>query len=122
MVLEKRSYGVTQIVQGGAQRAAPLLVPAGMPRIASAVAAPAFHSMDATPGGVLDDLHLVCRRKFLQEFAIVGQLRKALRFDVVQRVRQGHFAVAVVMPIGFAVGGDVYKLGPVPRVGKTATD
>src|ERR1700733_9504029 len=47
--LEDSSKFVAQPVQRRAQRSGPLLIP-GMPaRIASTIAAPAFHSMDATP-------------------------------------------------------------------------
>ena len=40
--------------------------------------------------------------------------------DVFERVGQRHFAVVMMMAVGFAVGGDVHQLRPVAAVGKAA--
>ena len=48
-------------------------------------------------------------------FAIVGELRQLLDFDVVQRVGERHVAEAVMMAVAFAVGGDMDELRPVAR-------
>jgi len=43
----------------------------------------------------------------LQVLAIIGQLRKFVGFDVMERVSEGHVAAAVVMPVTFAIRCDV---------------
>ena len=57
-LLGEGSGGVAEIVEGFAQGAAPLLVPAGLAAVAAAVGAPAFDAMGAAPGGVFGDLGL----------------------------------------------------------------
>ena len=54
----ERCGGVAEEVEGLAQRAAPLLVPAGLAAVAAAVGAPALDAVGAAPGGVLGDLGL----------------------------------------------------------------
>src|SRR5436305_5373401 len=120
MAFEKKSCLIAEKIEGNAQWPAPLLVPAGMAGVATAVGAPPFHAMDAAPRGVLDDLDFVGRRKFLQKLTIVRQFLRVLRFDPVESIRKGHFAVAMMMSIGLAVGGNVNKLGPVAGIGKAA--
>lgn len=55
-----------------------------------------------------------------QKFAVVGQLYSVGLFEGVQRKRKGHFAIFVVVAIGFTVGGDVYELGTVAIARKAA--
>ena len=52
--------GVAEEVEGVAEGAAPVLVPAGLASVAAAVGAPAFDAVDAAPGGVFGDLGLPC--------------------------------------------------------------
>ena len=52
----------------------------------------------------------------LQKFAVVGDLRQAAGFDVIQRIGQRHVAERMVMAVGFAVGGDVGQLRPVALI------
>ena len=54
----------------------------------------------------------------LQIFAVVGEAGEVVGFDVVQGVGQCHVAVAVMVAVGLAVGGDVHQLGPVAVLGK----
>ena len=63
LALVQRGEPVVQAVERGAQRAAPLLVPAGLTTgVASAVAAPALDAMHAAPGGAFGDFHLALGR------------------------------------------------------------
>ncbi len=72
--LGERGGGVAEVVEGFAQGAAPLLVPAGLAAVAAAVGAPAFDAVGAAPGGVFDDLGLPLRRELCEELAVVGEL------------------------------------------------
>ena len=87
--------GVAQPVEGGAQGAAPFLVPIGAAAgIAAAVAPPALDAVLARPRGVLDDLHFMSWREELQKLAVVRQVGEAVRLDMVERVGERHVAVA----------------------------
>ncbi len=55
-----------------------------------------------------------------QVLAVIGDVRQAPRFDVVQGIGQGHIAMGVMMAVGFAVSGDVHELWPAARVRETA--
>ena len=101
---------VAEKVEGFAQGRAPLLVPAGLAAVAAAVGAPAFDAVRAAPGGVLDDLSLPLRRKFLQELAVVGEAGVAVDLNPVHGVGERHLAVLVVVAVALAVGGDVGEL------------
>ena len=78
--------------------------------IAAAVGVPAADAVDAAPGGVFENLGVVLGWMLLQKLAVVGDLRQAAALDVIERVGQRHVAERVVMPVGFAVGGDVGQL------------
>ena len=104
---KKRIDSVAQPIQRLPQRAPPLLVPTRSSAIAAAVAPPALHPVHATPGGILMDLHFMRGRTFLQKFAIVGDLGLLARFNQLQRIGKRHLAVLMMVPIGFAVGGDM---------------
>ena len=67
--------------------------------------------MGTAPGGVFGDLGLPSGREFLEEFAVVGEFGLVLVLDPVHGVGEGHLAVAVVVAVAFAVGGDVGELG-----------
>src|SRR3954470_18495506 len=97
--LVERCHLVAQPVQCVAQRLSPVLVPARPPGIASAIRHPASHPMRTTPGALLMDLDLMCRRMFLEVFAVVCELREVLAFDHIESVSQSHFAVAMVVPV-----------------------
>src|SRR5262249_5283121 len=73
VLLEEAGNAVAQVIQGGAQRSPPLLPPSRPSGVAAAVAPPTLHSVRAAPGGVLDDLHLMRRRKFFQKLSVVDQ-------------------------------------------------
>src|SRR5216684_4182987 len=102
--------GVAEVVEGFAERGAPFLVPAGLAAVAAAVGAPAFDAVGAGPGGVFGDFGLPFRRKFFEEFAVVGEAGLVPVFDVVHAVGEGHFAVLVMVAVAFAVGGYVGDL------------
>ena len=55
---------------------------------------------------------LLLGREALQKLAVIRNPRQALGVDVIERVRQRHLAIAVVMAVGFAIGGDIDQLGP----------
>ena len=107
----ERGGAVAEVVEGFAQGAAPLLAPAGLAAVAAAVGAPAFDAVGAAPGGVFDDLGLPLGREFCEELAVVGELGVVLVFDPVHGVGESHLAVAVVVAVALAVGGDVGELG-----------
>ena len=56
------------------------------------------------------NLHVVLRWMFFQVFAVVRQPCQVPGLDVLQRVRQGHLTVTMVVPVGFAIGGNVHQL------------
>ena len=94
-----------------AERLAPMLVPAGMPAgVAAAVLAPAVHAVGATPRTGLVDFGFVRGRMPFEGFRVNRQARVFAGLDGMQRVCQGHVAMAVVVAVGFAVGGDVHEL------------
>ena len=99
---------VAQLIQRLPQRRAPLLVPAAVAAIAAAVRAPALHAMHAAPRSVVGNFALVLRWKLLQEVRVVGQLYRLVVLNQPQSIGQGHFAVAMMMPIGLAVGRHVH--------------
>ena len=68
--------------------------------------------MDATPSGVLDNLHFVGGRMGCQIAGVVGQFRQPALFNMLKRVGEGHFAVTMMVAVGFAVGGNIGNLGP----------
>ena len=49
VLLRERNQRIAQLVEGPAQRRAPLLVPAGMAAVTAAVGAPPLHAVHATP-------------------------------------------------------------------------
>jgi hypothetical protein len=99
----QRDERVAQFIQRLAERRAPRLVTARLAAVAAAVGAPALDAMHAAPGGVFDDLGFVLGRKPLQKTAVVGQLDGRVCFQHPQRIGQRHFAVLVVMAVGFPI-------------------
>ncbi len=87
-LLGEGSGGVAEVVEGFAERRAPLLVPAGLgAAVAAAVGAPALDAVGAGPGGVFDDFGLPFGRKVFEKFAVVGEasLAAALRSSAWRR-------------------------------------
>ena len=78
--------------------------------------------MYAAPRSVFHDFHFVRRRVLFQEIGINREFRRLLRFDMTQRVAQSHVTVGAMMPISFAVGGNICELRPFPLVRKTSDD
>ncbi len=121
-LFEQGGDGVPQSVQRLPQRSPPLLVP---PRaaagVAPAVAPPPLHAVDAAPGAVVEDPHLVGGRESLQVLPVVRDADLRVRVEEVQRVRKGHLPVGVVVAVRLPVGGDVHELlRPRPLVGERA--
>ena len=111
--------GVAKVVEGFAEWGAPLLIPAGLAAVASAVGAPSFDAVRAGPGGVFDDFGLPFGREFFEEFAVVGESGLLALFDPVHGVGESHLAVFVMMAVALAVGGDVGYLGRFGVVGRS---
>src|SRR5579872_4498762 len=88
--------------------------------IAAAIAAPAFHSVNATPRAVIHDFHKMLGGMFFKKFAVVGQLRDLLSFDFVQCEAERHFAIMMMMAVAFPVGGDVDELRSLAGIGEAA--
>jgi len=112
---------VAEKIERDAQRPAPLLVPAGLAAVATAVGTPALDAVNAGPGGVVDDFGFVLRWEFFEELAVVGERGEVVFFDPVHGVAERHFAVLVVMSVAFAVGGDVGQLGLIGMLGVVET-
>ena len=110
-LFEQGGDGVPEPVQRLPQRSPPLLVPSGVTAgIASAVASPAFHAVDAAPGTVLDDPHFVGGREFLQVLSVVGDANLRVRVEKAHRMRKRHLSVGVVVAVRLPVGGDMHQL------------
>ena len=56
------------------------------------------------------NLHLPIRRVKFQKLTIIGLGSQRMIFHIIHGIRQGHFAVAVVVSITFPVGGNVREL------------
>src|ERR1035441_626945 len=111
LLLGKRTQSIAQLVEGPAQRCAPLLVEAGLAAIATAVGAPALDTVNTAPRGIIDDFALVFRGKLRKEAGVVGEFYCLICFKQAECVGQGHFAVPVMVAIGLAVSGNVNQLG-----------
>ncbi len=111
-LLKTRGQLVTQSIESFAQRRSPGLIPAGMSGIAATIGAPAFQAVRAAPGTVFEDFDFMRGRMFREVFPVAGNLGELFGLDVIERISEGHLAVAVMMAVGFAVGGDVYKFRP----------
>src|SRR5256885_1737824 len=72
--------GVTQPIEGGAQRPAPMLLPRSA-GVAAAIAVPALDAVRTAPGGVLNDAHFHGWWMLFEKFAIVGQLGLVVLLD-----------------------------------------
>ena len=111
MLFITRRQRVPEPVQRLTQRRAPLLVPpAVIANFTSTIRSPALHAVHAAPRGVLRDLDLVGRRKFLQIFAVDGHPREIVGNDMMQAIGQAHFTETVMMAVSLAVGGDMNEL------------
>ena len=78
--------------------------------------------MGAAPGSILDDLDFVRRRKLFQKLSIVGQAHMGLRLNGMESISQRHVAIAMMMAIGLAIGGNVHELGPGAGIRKSALE
>src|ERR1035438_7356068 len=104
-----------------AQRSAPSLVPTRLAAgVAAAVGVPAAHAVGTTPSRVLDDLDFVSGRIDGEIFGVVRELGELVGFDVMQRVRERHLALEMMMAVRLAIGSDVHELRPAAVLGKTA--
>ena len=103
------------MVEGIAQRAAPLLVPARAPASrASAIAVPAAYAVSAAPGTsfaveILEH-HFVLRRELFQEPSVVYRDHVVVGSVVVVQPGGAHVAERLVVTVAFAVGADAYEL------------
>ena len=85
-------------------------------RVAAAVFLPAADAVSATPRAVFVDLYFVCRGELLEILAVVRELGEVVFFDVMQRVGKSHLAIAMMMPVAFAVGCDMREFRPIAAV------
>src|SRR5215475_13226075 len=108
-----RSDRISKPVERLPKRKSPILIPALMTTgVAAAIIIPALESVRTAPRAVLPNFSLKHWRVLFQIFTIVGQLSELVVFDMVQRIRQRHIAVLVVMAIRFAVSCNVNELRP----------
>jgi len=97
-----------QPVQRLTQRSAPHLGPARVqPRIAAAVAAPAFDPVSTAPGAVVAHFDVVRHRHTVEVRGVVGQLHPPFPRQRLDGGAHRHLAEAVMVPVRLAVGGDV---------------
>ena len=94
----------------------PVIVTTG---ITPTVATPAFDAMDATPRAVFENFHLVRWRILFKELGIVRDFGKRVGFDMLERIREGHFAETMVVSVALPIGRDVHELRPIALVRKT---
>src|SRR5207237_9636481 len=121
LLFENRDALIAQPIERFAKRRAPLLRPSGGRHdVAAAVELPAADSVTAAPRRPLDDLYFVARRILRKELSVIRQPRQTLLIDVIERVRQSHVAVSMMMTIRLAVGGDVHQLRVCAQLGKCA--
>jgi hypothetical protein len=78
--------------------------------MAATVTTPAFDAVTTTPRALLDDLDFVLGGTQRQKLTIHGNPGQTGVVDVMQGISQGHFAMAMVMPVGFTIGGDMRQL------------
>src|SRR5581483_7419546 len=101
-----RNRPVAQPVESFAQRLPPLLRPADSPGVTAAITAPALDAVYAAPGRALVDLRFPGRRRDLQKFTVIRDARELPGFDLIERIGERHLAMAVMMTVGFAIGGN----------------
>src|SRR5215471_1268891 len=111
--LKQRHQLVAEPVQRNPQWSPPVLIPARVTAaIAPAIDHPTPDSMNTAPGTGLVNLRLVSRRVLFKELAEIGQPGKLIRFNILEGIREGHFSMAMVMTIGFAIGCNMNQLVP----------
>jgi hypothetical protein len=111
MGLEVGCELIAEPVEGFAEGAAPVLIPGGMAAgVAGAVGAPAIDAVGAAPGAGLVDIDFEGWGMRSEELAVIGEAGEVIGFDVTEGVGESHFAVAMVMAVGFAIGGDMDEL------------
>src|SRR6185437_10429642 len=76
--------------------------------------------MSTAPGAIVKNPGLLSGRMLFEKFGIIRQSGELVFFDKPKSVSQSHVSVRLVMPVGFAVRGDVRQLRPVARIGKDA--
>src|SRR4030043_74732 len=103
-LFKSRIHGIAEPVRGRTQGGSPGRVP---PRVAAAVTSairpPTFYAVLAAPGAVFKDLHFVRRWMIFQVPAIIRHLGQSVGLNLMERMRQRHVAVAMMMPIAFAI-------------------
>ena len=109
--LKQGREAIAQEIEGIAQRAAPLLVPAGMPGVVTAIAAPALYTVYAAPGRVFVNRHLPFGREQFKKLPVIGEGGNALVLDIIEGIGKGHFSKPVVMSVTFSIGSDMGQLG-----------
>ena len=65
------------------------------------------------------DLNFTRGRMLFEVFTIIGQAGEVLRLNVIQGIGQGHFTMAMMMAVRFAVCSDVDQLIPLTPVVKS---
>src|SRR5262249_44153208 len=116
-VLKELRQMITQPIEGLAQGLPPALMPSWFPpRLAATITAPALDAMGAAPRGVFNDFDHLVRRETFKILAVVSELDQVLAGHRRQRIRQGHFTKAVMMPIRLTISGHMHQLGMVASV------
>src|SRR5262245_45487130 len=90
--------------------------------VASAIRHPSPNTMRATPRTLLVDLHFMLWRMLLEVLAIISQFRDIVFLDLLQRVSQRHFTMAMVMPVRLAIRRKMNQLFPIAVVIERTSD
>src|ERR1035438_8767817 len=106
-LLEDRCQFVAQGIEGLSQRRTPGLIPTRAPAIAAAIRPPSLNAMDAAPGSIFKDLHIVSRRMLGQIPSIAGNIGKVLGLDLIQGVGERHLPERMMVSVRFTVRGNV---------------
>src|SRR5258708_14505628 len=88
--------------------------------VAAAIGHPPTNAMLAAPGAFVVYLGLMSWWVFFEVFTVIGQAGEIVRFDVMKGVCQRHLAMAMMVPVRFAIGCDVHQLVPLAPVVESA--
>ena len=103
---------VTQPIERKTQGRAPFLVPFSVAatRVATTIRPPTLDAMHARPRGIFVNLGFILRGEHFEILRVIREFGERFFFNKIQTIRQSHFAQAVMMPVTFAIGGNIDQL------------
>lgn len=104
----ERGEFIPEPVESLSQWSAPGLIPMlAASAVAAAVGHPPADPVGAAPGAFFVNPDFGGGWVRFEVFRVVGESGEVIGFNVLECVGQSHFAVASVVAVGFAVGGDM---------------